>query len=993
MPELPNNWHNNHNYHPNPKIMKYSYMSGLLAIVFLISGFSQLQAQEISGTITEADTDEPLPGASVVVMGTQIGAATNIDGEYTLTVPSLQDTLVVSMVGFAQQTVPIDGREVVNIEMEATVLRMDDVVFIGYGEVRQDQVTAAVSSLSPDDLNIDPSTSTDMARTLQGQVTGLTVTTPRGGDPNQSFELRLRGVSSISAGQEPLVVVDGVPGADFNQLNPGDISSIDVLKGASGAAIYGSRGTNGVIVVETRDGEMAEALGYNVTYSSQVFTETVHRQTEMLSAEEYIQAGHDLGRTVHDYGFDTNWFDEIQRDPTFSHSHNLAVEGGSSDMTYRLSGSYTDHQGLFINTDRKQYRANLNLTQRAMGDRLLVRAQLGAGETVSTPTDDEAYRQAMNYNPTQPVYVGGDSDNDLFEDYDAWEYVNPVGVLRQRTADNKSSRYHSRVTGNFSPTQTLTFTIRSGYEVQNGLDGFYRPSYSHGQVESGTFGYASRTANRSETLTFEATGEWNQSFNEHEVNVVGGYSYQDFTYEGSWMDNTNFMSDAFDYNNMGAGTYLEEGLASLDTWKSGSELAAYFGRVRYNYDARYSLTASTRYEGSTKFGAGNKWGVFPAVSAGWTISNEDFMAGVDWLNHLRLRGGYGVTGNQDFDPYQSLVRMAPSGFFFFDGQYQQSYSPVSNPNPDLRWETKYEYNIGLHWEVVDGRVGGVIDLYNRRTEDLLHNYDVPVPPNLFSTTFANVGTMRNRGIELEFNTIPILTEDLRWNVDFGVNYRTQELVSLSDERFELEFHDAGWLGAPGVQTWTHRYGEGQDMGNFHGYVFEEIDENGQWVFAELETDDDRTIIGNGIPDWYLNFNTRVSYQNWDFRVMMRGEFGHDILNAKRLYYENPGLFPNNLLADYNSELRQEPQFSDYYLERGDWVKVDNITIGYNFPLHDVPSIHDLRVYFSGRNLFTFTASTVNDPELSFGGGLTPGVSGRWDYPTTRTFTLGVEVKL
>ncbi|MFW6100960.1 MAG: TonB-dependent receptor domain-containing protein, partial [Bacteroidota bacterium] len=434
--------------------------------------------------------------------------------------------------------------------------------------------------------------------------------------------------------------------------------------------------------------------------------------------------------------------------------------------------------------------------------------------------------------------------------------------------------------------------------------------------------------------------------------------------------------------------------ADMDSWESQSKLVGFFARGIYEWNDKYFVSASIRREGSTKFGKENKWGTFPAASVGWTITNEPFAEDLDWLEFLKLRAGYGKTGNQDISPYIPLVRLGQSGYFYYDGEYQPTYAPVSNPNPNLKWETKKEYDIGIDWEILGGRLGGTIDYYNRRTEDLLHNYDVPVPPNLYGTTFANVGTMKNEGIEFSFNTTPVQEEDLQWNVNFNFNYRTQVLESLSNERFQLEWHNAGWLSAPGVQTWTHRYGEGMDMGNFHGWIFEGISEEGKWQFKDLDGDgdidsDDKTVIGNGIPDYYANLNTTVRYKNWQLSVMARGQFGHEIVNAKRLYFENRRLLPGNILEDYNQELWEEPKYSDYYLENGDWVKIDNITLGYNFPFENIQAVKSMRLYFSVRNAFVFTQSTVNDPEISIGG-LTPGMSDRYDYPSVRAWTIGVE---
>jgi len=962
---------------------------------------AEQQQVTVEGTVTDANGN-PLPGVNIVVQGTTTGTTTDMDGNYSIEVPS-DATLVYSFVGYQEQTVQVNGREEINITMQQGAVEMKEVVAIGYGQVRREEVTSSVSSVSPEDMNIDPAASTDLTRVLQGKVAGLTITRTGGGNPNQSFEIRLRGTSSVSAGQEPLIVVDGVPGGSLNALNPEDIKSIDVLKGASAAAMYGTRGTNGVILVETKTGEEGEQKDFHVSYSGKMFTETVLRETQMLDAEGFrqlkqdLQAEHpDQAAAIIDRGHNTDWFDQIQRDYPMNYNQTLSIRGGGETTSYRLSGSYLQHDGMFINTGRQEYKVNLNLTQHALDDMLLFKAQIGTREVEAKPTDNYAYRMAMSFNPTAPAYMDGDPDKGLYQNWGGWNYQNPIGVLTDRTDRDKSSRYYTRFTGQFMPNDAWTFKTQVGYDMDRGLDGYYEPMDSYDQINNGTYGHASRNAHRDVTRTLESTIDWDKDIGDHSLNVIGGYSYQKFVADGFWANNTNFISDEFKYYNIGAGEYLDEGRAGMDSWKNESKLVGFFARGIYDWNDKYYVSASVRREGSSKFGSENKWGTFPAVSVGWTITNEPFAEGLGWLDYLKLRAGYGKTGNQDINPYIPLVRLAPGGYFYYNGEFTRSYNPVSNANPNLKWETKHEYDIGLDWEVLDGRLGGTIDYYTRRTEDLLHNYDVPVPPNLYGTTFANVGTMENNGIEFSINSTPVQQQDLQWNLNFNVSYRTQELVTLSNERFSLEWQNAGWLSAPGVQTWTHRYGEGMDMGNFHGWVFEGISEEGEWQFKDLDEDgdidaDDKKVIGNGIPDYYANLNTTLNYKNWQFTVMARGQFGHEILNAKELYYENRKLLPKNLLADYNKKLWEEPKYSDYYLEPGDWVKIDNISLGYNVPFNDNSLMKNLRLSLSVRNAFVFTKSEVNDPEVSIGG-LEPGVTGRWDYPSVRTWTLGIQAQ-
>ncbi|MDR8391176.1 TonB-dependent receptor [Aliifodinibius sp. S!AR15-10] len=984
-------------YHLYNRLGRKCRTAFLFSIVWLlplaiIPATAQAQADEtITGVVVDGSSGETLPGVNILVKGTTIGTSSGANGNYELSVPSLNDTLVASFVGFQTQEIPINGRTTIDIRLQPQAISGEELVVIGYGSVQRRELTGSVSSVTPDDFN--EGAVTDPMRLLQGKVSGLSVTTTNGGDPTAGFEVRLRGSSSLSASQEPLVVIDGIPGGDLNAINPNNIESIDILKDGSAAAIYGTRGTNGVILVTTKKGTPGET---QVEYSAKFSTQRVSREIDVLSADQYRSMKEqlsstrpDVAQSMTDYGASTDWFDEVTRKP-FSQIHSLALSGGMENTTYRASLYYANQEGIMLNSAQEQYRANLNLQQSALDDRLQMDLRLGIADANSNPVNYDAIRQVIKRNPTEPVY---NENGEFMEFIGAWQYENPVGMLVERENEDGNTNFSGDLSATLDLTDNIAVKAVAGLESNKWLNGYYEPSYSYPQESAGTNGSAERAAGRSNTRTFESTIEWQESVGAHSFNLLGGYSYQQFTDEGFDAENTNFITDGFSYNNLGSGTYLQEGRAGMGSFKEESQLVGYFGRGNYNFNQKYFLTASVRYEGSSKFGSENKWGVFPAVSAAWDISNENLGGLFDNFDLFKLRAGFGVTGNQGISPYIPLLRFEQSGFYFYEGQFVPGYQPASNPNPNLRWETKEELNVGLDWSLLSGRLGGTVEYYQRDTEDLLHSYDVPTPPNLYTTTFANVGSMRNSGVEFSLNTVPIQNSDWNWSVDFNVEYRKNELLTLSNDQYQLEYRNVGGIGSPGIEAWSHRYEPGRSIGSIHGYKYEGLTEDGEWIFADLNDDgaytpDDRTYIGNGVPDFYTGLTSSVQYKNWDFSVMMRGMFGHQIINHKRIWYDNPKFLPNNILESaMDSELWDDPKFNSSQVEDGDFVKVDNITLGYTLPIENIASIKNGRLFFTVDNAFLITGYSGIDPEVSIGG-LTPGLDSRQDYPSTRTFTLG-----
>ncbi|MFC2138363.1 TonB-dependent receptor [Bacteroidota bacterium] len=973
-------------------------------IVIKPKGGTSNQEIKITGKVMADKGNVTLPGVNIIIKGTDVGTVSDLDGNFSITAPSSESVLVFSFVGYEPQEIIVGEQTTINITLIESIKTLDEIVVIGYGSVKKRELTGSVLSMKEEDFN--QGAFSDPMQLIQGKVAGLSIVRTNGGDPTSGYELLLRGSSSVQASLEPLVVIDGIPGGSLDAISPEDVESIDILKDGSAAAIYGTRGTNGVILVTTKKGQKG---ALQVEFSSRYFTERVSNKIEVLSAAEFLATKEEWATSDNevkveksgnmiDYGYDTDWFEEIIRNP-FSHNQHLALSGGSENNSYRVSFDYLDQEGILLESSKQEYKIGLNMQQSALNDKLKFNSQLGMATNNYHPVDYNAVRQTIQRNPTEPVY---NDDGTLFEAEGSWQYENPVGLLIERTNDNKVNRYYVNLGADVYITEALKVGALVGVHVGDSINGHYTPSYAFTQEVQGTYGYAKREMAAKSTKTFESTIEWKKQFSEHHINLLGGYSYQDFMYESFEADNTNFITDDVAYNYLGLGTYLTEGRASMDSYKKESKLIAFFARGAYNFRGKYFLSASVRREGSSKFGKNNKWGTFPAVSAAWDLSSEDFLGDLN-LELLKVRVGYGVTGNEGLeDPYIPLVRYGLEGRFLYEGAYLQGFGPISNENPDLKWETKHEINIGIDWMILNSRLGGTIDLYRRDTKDLLEEYEVPTPPNLFASTWQNVGSLRNTGIEFGINTVPVKKEDFTWNVNFNFEYRKNVLLSLSNDYYTLERRTLGDIGPPGVEAWTHMYEVDEPLGNIHGYVFEGLDSVGGWIFKDYDpiadtsdgeiTVDDRDVIGNGIPDFYLGLSTTLRYKDFDLTIVCRGMFGQQIINAKSIWHNNPYFLPANVMKTaLDEEVWDTPDFSSYYVEDGDFIKFDNITLGYNLPIKNSEWIKSGRIYITGNNLFLITSYSGVDPEVSIQG-LEPGNDNRFDYPSTRTFMVGFNVK-
>lgn len=975
----------------------------------------------ISGTVTDTK-GEPIPGATISLAGTSTGAVTDLDGKYSLSVPEAS-TLVFSFIGYETQRIEIGERSVIDVVLGEDISALDEVVVVGYGTQKIREVTSSITHLDESDFPQGAVYQSPL-QLLSGRIAGLAVSRANGGDPSSGVEIQLRGVSSIRGSNSPLIVVDGVPGGSLSAVPPESIESISVLRDGSAAAIYGTRANAGVIIITTKQGIPGSP---QITYSAYLYTERYLNKPDMLTAEQFRQFKSDwinsddpylreVAAPMIDYGHNTDWFDAVSQN-AISQVHNLSMSGGAENTRYFGSLNFRDQNGLIQKTGKNEMNGKLSLIHSELDGKLTVNLNLSNTFITSNPFDGNIMEQAFKKNPTLPVYNNDPSiesylynpNGELFE-IGGYREANPVGLINQFERENKSAIFLGSGKVSYEIIPGLLGSVMGAYERINETNNFYesRDSWSSWN-ETKANGSATKSSTIGEKRTLETT--INYDFNtgdDHNFSTLAGYSYQEEINEFFSASNRTFLSDLFETNNLGAGLQISRGSYSspVSSNKNSNKLIAGFARINYNYQEKYLLSASLRREGSTRFGANNKWGNFPAISAGWLISDEAFMANSKVFSNLKLRVGYGVTGNQGIPNYLSLSRLSRSGFMLYQGEWIPGYSPSSNPNPNLRWEKKSETNIGIEATILNN-ISVSVDLYDRTTKDLLFEYRVPVPPNIYERTWANVGSINNKGIEFSINTTAISTDNFSWHPSFNISFNKNKLVSLSNDLYEqsdlrLGLPNAGVFGLSGETI--YRVEEGKPIGNIYTWEHAGFSENGEWlVWNEDNTEkilateanyEDRRVTGNGVPKSWFGFNNTFLYKNIDLQVSIRGALGFELLNMIHLHRAKI----NTLSANIPERAVEEPALfasrdqrnylDSYWVEKGDYIKLDNISIGYTIPLKNE---NDLRVYVSGQNLFTLTQYQGEDPEQSIVG-LIPSYDGYWNYPRTKTFSIGLNAK-
>lgn len=968
-------------------LLKVLFLLGLLSVSASALG----QDIEIKGTVTDTD-GYPVIAAGITVPGVNgVGVVTDESGRYVLTLTREQaakgDRLEFACLGMKTSSASLPMvSATVDMVLEFDSLNLQDVVVIGYGSVKKKDLTGSVASVTDKQFNKGIATSaTDL---IAGQVAGLVVT-KAGGDPTAEATLRLRGTTSLLGGNGPLVVVDGVPGSSLNIVSPEDIASISVLKDASAAAIYGARSANGVIIITTKKGREGKA---SVSYNGYAGVEKAARLLDMMSATDWRNyvSENNLDSAI-DYGSDTDWQKAVTRLGT-STSHGISIYGGTDKSQYRASLTYLNRQGIVIDNDIQRLNADVSFVQKAFNDRLNIDFSL-----LSTYEDwkdisfsGDVWTYVYNLNPTAPVY----NPDGTYHQINTYMNYNPVSEILQTSMDKSRHYSQGRIAADFSILPCLSVGVSGALSRNNFISGYYTPSTT--ETGSASSGLGNRTTDYSNMRLLEANITFNKEIGLHGINAIAGYSWQKYINEGFGATNREFTTDVFKYNNLSAGNDLQDN--DVYSYKNSSKLISFYGRVNYNYAGKYLFTATVREDGSSKFGKNNRWGIFPSASVAWRISAEDFMSGASsWLDDLKLRTSYGITGNQDIGNYKTLAIYGASGYYYKEGKFYPQYAPIQNENPDLRWEKTAQLDLGIDYSFLGGRLKGSVEYYNKRTTDLLYNYDVPVPPYQYGSMMANVGETSNTGFELTLAGTPIVSGDFRWDASLNLAHNRNMLVSLSNDTFSRDKVYLGSYSITGIAETTVILEAGQPIGTFYGARCVGVDEDGMLMYDDVNGDgkfvyaDDRTYIGCPQPDFTANFYSSFAYKGWFASFLLRGVFGNDIINGTSMVLEDISRFPGeNVLRSALDKASQTLVFSSYYIEDGSFVRLDNLQLGYEFKFKESSAVKNLKVSLTGNNLFILTRYTGIDPEVSQSG-LVFGIDARNYYPKTRSVTLGLNV--
>lgn len=975
------------------KLTRQNKLAGF--ILFMMMLFcSNVSAQDItaSGTVVDAQK-EPLIGASVGIVGGKVEAITDIDGKFSFKCKQ-GAMLNITYLGYVSKQVKAGSDLNIMLTEDSKTLEEVTVVGVGYGQMRKSDLTGAIASVSSKDMKKGVITSTEQL--LQGKVAGLSIVQSSGA-VETGASIRLRGGTSLSASNGPLVVVDGIPGVDINSVQPSEIVSMDVLKDASAAAIYGSRGANGVIIITTnRQGSDIEQT--SVQYNGYVALASAAKRLDLLSADQwrgYVRSTNNMNAT--DYGADTDWQKELMR-TAVSHGHNINFSSSKKNSGYRASVTYNNNQGVIKRNNMTRLAGSLTAYQVAMNGRIRFDEGINANFDSWHPVDTRIFERMTNLQPTFPVY----NPDGTFAQLNGTNTENPVELNTKRTDDHKRNRFLGYFKAEVNIVDGLTATINTSYEQNAAKGGMYKPTDARmeGQSEKG---WAQRTYEDYTNKQLELYLTYDKKFKDiHRLNVMAGYSYLDNTYEGFGATRSGFDTNAFGYNNLAAGTDFRQ--SDVYSYKGESQLISFFGRVNYSLLDRYMITATVRDDGSSRFGENHKWGVFPSVSLAWRISEEPFMKGTrEWLDNLKLRAGFGVTGNQNgIGEYKSLSILSASGAAYYDattGTWKNSYALSQNVNPDLKWESTAQWNLGVDFSVFN-KLNGTLELYYKKTSDLLWTYPVPQPPYLVGTMLANVGDLVNKGFEFTLGYKAIRTKDWTLDANLSLAYNHQEITKLSNDQYQAVGLQAGSLhNVRGMSnTYAQIIKEGYPAGAFWGPHCTGISEDGKYI---LDKDADGNVkqgyLGSAMPKWNLGISLNATWRQFDASIAAYGMFGQKVLNVSRMVMYDPTRFPSqNTLDDFmESGITDNPTFSDYFIEKGDFLRLQSLTLGYSLPVSALKTLGltRLRFYVTGENLFCITGYKGIDPEVSVPDDVlsSPGIDFFNSYPRPRTFSFGVNV--
>lgn len=971
----------------------------LLSAFLMMCTFAFAQQGTVTGKVID-DLGEPVIGANVIVKGTTTGVVTDVDGNFSLNVNDIKkNVLVISFVGYNTVEEPLRGRTKVGIKLESSVINLGEVVAIGYGTQTRRQITGSVANVSEENFN--KGLTRDASDLLQGKVAGLTITSGSG-DVTRGSQIRLRGTSTLQNDQGPMIVIDGVPGGDMSTVAPDDIESISVLKDASSAAIYGSRAAGGVILITTKRGSGSKT---QVSYNGYVTIDNVANKPDLLNAQEWRDANKQLGNDISvfdKYNADTDWFDEILR-TGFSQSHSLSLSGGSSKSNYRASYTFLDRNGISRDNSMTRHNFRFQFQQRAINDRLRISLTGSASLTDMSMPNGTNFIHAYVMSPVLPVY---NPDGTYMTAFNAeYDQGNPVQNMELNYRNRSNNYFYGQGDIQFEIIEGLNAKV-SLYKSRNAGD-YSRWDDPRTSIGLGNNGLAQRSSNTSNRELMEWTLEYDKTFNEvHKVNALLGYSWENNEFASQYAQVTNFAVTSMGADNLQTGNTLKIG--NVTSGRNAYKMISMFARANYSYGERYMVTATLRRDGSSKFGADHKWGIFPSASAAWGISQEAFMEDVKWVSDLKLRAGWGVTGNQDgLTPYKSLELYQASGTYFNNGAFLTAFAVSQNANPDLKWEETSMFNVGLDFQLFKGRLNGTIEWYSKQTKDMLYNYSVPTPTYVYGTIAANVGDMSNKGIEVAINFDAIRTKNFRWTTALNLSHNKNKITKLSNDLYSTDRVYVGdpWIrGASGVTS--HVVEEGYPVGQFFMLKCNGISEDGKFILEDLNkdgqiTDDDRTYCGDAQPDLTFGWNNTFSWKNWDASFFIRGTIGNKVLNNPvAAYGNNTYISGTNAMKNENLlKMSESSRVCSYYIEDASFARLDNMSIGYTFNTKNINWLQKARVYAAAQNLFVITGYKGLDPEVEIfrgeasdsNAGLDPGIEPRNYFPKARSFTFGVNL--
>ncbi|WP_289104538.1 TonB-dependent receptor [uncultured Bacteroides sp.] len=972
----------------------------LVGMLMAVQGFAQ--AITVKGVVKDK-TGEPVIGANVIVKGTTNGCITDFDGNFSLEA-SQGDILVVSFVGYQSQELPASTDMQIVLKEDAELL--DDVIVIGYATGSQRTVSGAIKRVGREEMNAG--VVTNPLQAIKGKIAGVNIA-KTGGDPTASASIRVRGTTSLSGGNDPLVIIDGVFGdlSMLNAISPADIESFTVLKDASETAQYGSRGASGVIVVTTIKGKNGtKTLSYDGSFG----IETVYKNLEMLDANAYRQIVADRGyANALDMGYNTNFIEAMQQ-TGYTQNHRLSFGAGTESSNYRASIGVIDQKGIILDNYMRNYTAKLDASQTMFNDKVKIDFGMFASKVDKRYVNDyqKTFYSAASFNPTFPDFAN--ADGTWPEDPNANETQNPLGRLTIKDVESNSYiNANARIT--WTVIDGLKLSAFGSYTYNVKENSKYTPTNI--KAGMGQNGIAEKYDNKSGVMLGNFTANYKKAFGKHYIDILGLSELQKYTYSGFNAKAKQFGTNFFEYNNLGAGAEVKYG--DVGSYLNGYSLASFMGRFNYSFADKYIATVNMRADGSSKLGANNKWGFFPSASLAWVLKEEAFLKNVDVVSNLKIRTGYGLTGNQDaISAYNSLRLMSPTGVTTINGKPVTTYGINRNENPDLKWEVKRMFDVGIDAGFFEDRLTATLDYYYSKTSDLLYNYAVPVPPFAFNTLLANLGEMENTGVEVAISGTPLKNKDMELNISANFSWQKNKLLSLSgtymgQELNAKEFMNLGGMNGAGFIGGNNQIiyqMVGQPLGVFYlpkcdGII--DMKGNGEYTYHILDIDGqegidlsdgkDRYIAGQAIPKFYLGGNVNFRYKQFDIQAQFSGAFGHKIYNGTSLSYMNMSLFPTyNVLTDAPKLNIHDQTVTDYWLERGDYLHIDYVTLGWNLNTQNLKNINSLRVTFSVNNLFTFTnysglSPMINSSTVSS----SLGIDDKQFYPLTRTYSIGLSV--